>query len=113
MGEREGEGGGEGGEGGEGRGGGGGGGGGGGEGGGEGGGGGGGGGVGVGGGGAGGGGVVCGYSRWASALLVPSRHAEDLFAGWWAEIEALGAVPRTLVWDGEGAIGRCAGGAAS
>ena len=53
--------------------------------------------------------MVCGYSRWASALLVPSRHAEDLFAGWWAEIEALGAVPRTLVWDGEGAIGRWRG----
>jgi transposase len=50
--------------------------------------------------------MVCGYSRWASALLVPSRCAEDLFAGWWQLIEALGAVPRTLVWDGEGAIGR-------
>ncbi len=50
--------------------------------------------------------MVCGYSRWASALLVPSRCAEDLFAGWWRLIEALGAVPRTLVWDGEGAIGR-------
>jgi hypothetical protein len=53
--------------------------------------------------------MVRGYSRWASALLVPSRQAEDLFAGWWAEIEALGAVPRTLVWDGEGAIGRWRG----
>jgi transposase len=50
--------------------------------------------------------MVCGYSRWASALLLPSRSAEDLFAGWWAEIEALGAVPRLLVWDGEGAVGR-------
>ena len=54
--------------------------------------------------------MVCGYSRWASALLVPSRCAEDLFAGWWAEIEALGAVPRLLVWDGEGAVGRRRGG---
>jgi transposase len=53
--------------------------------------------------------MVCGYSRWASALLVPSRCAEDLFAGWWAEIEVLGAVPRTLVWDGEGAVGRWRG----
>jgi hypothetical protein len=25
--------------------------------------------------------MVCGYSRWAAALLVPSRCAEDLFAG--------------------------------
>jgi transposase len=56
--------------------------------------------------------MVCGYSRWASALLVPSRCAEDLFAGWWAEIEALGAVPKLLVWDGEGAIGRHRGGRA-
>jgi transposase len=54
--------------------------------------------------------VVSGYSRWASALLVPSRCAEDLFAGWWAGIEALGAVPKLLVWDGEGAIGRRRGG---
>jgi len=54
--------------------------------------------------------MVCGYSRWASALLLPSRCAEDLFAGWWQLIEGLGAVPRTLVWDGEGAIGRRRGG---
>jgi transposase len=38
--------------------------------------------------------------------LIPSRAAPDLFAGWWQVIERLGAVPRTLVWDGEGAIGR-------
>jgi len=43
---------------------------------------------------------------------VPSRCAEDLFAGWWQLIEALGAVPRTLVWDGEGAVGRRRGGRA-
>jgi transposase len=39
-------------------------------------------------------------------VLIPTRSAEDLFAGWWQLIEALGAVPRLLVWDGEGAIGR-------
>src|SRR5258708_37374910 len=50
--------------------------------------------------------MVTGYSRWPSAVLVPSRYAEDLFAGWWQLIETLGAVPRVLVWDGEGAIGR-------
>jgi transposase len=54
--------------------------------------------------------MVTGYSRWLSAMLIPSRRAEDLFAGWWRLIEALGAVPRTLVWDGEGAIGRNRGG---
>ena len=50
--------------------------------------------------------MVTGYSRWLSAILIPTRRAEDLFAGWWRLIHALGAVPRTLVWDGEGAIGR-------
>jgi transposase len=50
--------------------------------------------------------MVTGYSRWLSAVLIPTRSCEDLFAGWWQLIEHLGAVPRTLVWDGEGAIGR-------
>lgn len=50
--------------------------------------------------------MVTGYSRWLSATLIPSRAAPDLFAGWWQLIDRLGAVPRTLVWDGEGAIGR-------
>jgi transposase len=54
--------------------------------------------------------MVTGYSRWLSGLLVPSRTAADLFAGWWRLIERLGAVPRVLVWDGEGAIGRWRGG---
>jgi transposase len=54
--------------------------------------------------------MVSGCSRWASALLIPSRSAEDLFAGWWQLISQLGAVPRLLVWDGEGAIGRHRGG---
>jgi len=50
--------------------------------------------------------MVCGYSRWLAGVLIPSRAAEDLLAGWWQLIEQLGAVPRTLVWDGEGAVGR-------
>jgi transposase len=50
--------------------------------------------------------MVCGYSRWAAAVLIPSRNAEDLYAGWWQLIQGLGAVPRLLVWDGEGAVGR-------
>ena len=50
--------------------------------------------------------MACGYSRWLSARLLPTRAAEDLFAGWWSLIQALGAVPRVLVWDGEGAVGR-------
>src|SRR6476659_2374839 len=27
--------------------------------------------------------MVCGYSRWASAVLIQTRTAEDLYAGWW------------------------------
>jgi transposase len=50
--------------------------------------------------------MICAYSRWLSAVLIPSRRSEDLFAGWWQLIVALGVVPRALVWDGEGAIGR-------
>jgi transposase len=54
--------------------------------------------------------MVCGYSRTAAAVLIPSRTAEDLMAGWWQLISELGAVPRVLVWDGEGAVGRWRGG---
>ena len=50
--------------------------------------------------------MITGYSRWLSALLIPSRCSQDLFAGWWQLIDRLGSVPRVLVWDGEGAIGR-------
>jgi transposase len=50
--------------------------------------------------------MVCAYSRWLTALLIPTRTVSDLFAGWWQLIGGLGAVPRVLVWDGEGAIGR-------
>lgn len=53
--------------------------------------------------------MVTGYARWDSAVLVPSRRAEDLYAGWWQLINGLGAVPRVLVWDGEGAVGRWRG----
>lgn len=54
--------------------------------------------------------MISAYSRWLMAVLIPSRRAEDLFAGWWKLISGLGAVPRALVWDGEGAIGRWRGG---
>jgi transposase len=35
--------------------------------------------------------MICAYSRWLSAVLIPSRRSEDLFAGWWQLIGALGA----------------------
>lgn len=51
--------------------------------------------------------TVTGYSRWSSGVLIPSREAEDLYAGWWRLLsEHLHGVPKTLVWDGEGAVGR-------
>jgi transposase len=50
--------------------------------------------------------MITGYARRVDGLLIPSRNAEDLFAGWWRLLSRLGAVPRTLVWDGEGAVGK-------
>jgi transposase len=50
--------------------------------------------------------MITGYARHVDGLLIPSRTAEDLFAGWWRLLARLGAVPRTLVWDGEGAVGK-------
>jgi transposase len=54
--------------------------------------------------------MVSGYSRWLMARMLPSRAAGDLFAGMWALLTVLGAVPKTLVWDNEGAIGQWKGG---
>lgn len=56
--------------------------------------------------------MVQGYSRWISARMIPSRTAEDLFLGHWDLLGTLGATPRALVWDNEGAVGRRRGGAA-
>jgi transposase len=49
--------------------------------------------------------MVSGYSRWLVARLLPSRGAEDLFAGWWQLLVELGGVPKALVWDQEAAVG--------
>ncbi|MFC5149910.1 Mu transposase domain-containing protein [Streptomyces aureoversilis] len=48
--------------------------------------------------------MVCGYSRWISARMLPSRNAADLIAGHWRLLTGLGAVPKALVWDNEGAV---------
>jgi len=50
--------------------------------------------------------TVSGYSRASAGVLIPSRGSEDLYAGWWALLNQLGGVPKALVWDGEGAVGR-------
>lgn len=54
--------------------------------------------------------MVSGYSRWLMARMIPSRAAGDLFAGMWGLLRTLGAVPKTLVWDNEGAVGQWKGG---
>jgi transposase len=54
--------------------------------------------------------MVCAYSRTLFARLLPSRQAPDLYCGWWSHLARLGAIPRVLVWDGEGAVGRYGGG---
>jgi transposase len=50
--------------------------------------------------------MVSGYSRWMMARMLPSRTGGDLFAGHWALLSQLGAVPKMLVWDNESAIGQ-------
>lgn len=50
--------------------------------------------------------MVCGYSRWLSAVMIPSRQGPDLLVGQWQLIAALGAAPRALVWDNESAVGQ-------
>jgi transposase len=54
--------------------------------------------------------MVSGYSRWLLARMIPSRQSPDLLAGHWALLQQLGAVPRTLVWDNESAVGQWRGG---
>lgn len=45
------------------------------------------------------------YSRVLDALMIPSRQGPDLTAGMWQLINSAGAVPKTLIWDRESAIG--------
>jgi hypothetical protein len=33
--------------------------------------------------------MITGYARWALALLLPTRQAEDLYAGWWRLLQQL------------------------
>jgi O-antigen/teichoic acid export membrane protein len=49
--------------------------------------------------------MITGYSRWLSAILIPSTQPEDLRAGSWQLLTSLGAVPRVLTWDRDDAFG--------
>jgi transposase len=51
--------------------------------------------------------IVSGYSRVITARMLPSRRAGDLIDGHWRLLaNGWRAVPRTLVWDNEAAVGK-------
>ncbi len=51
--------------------------------------------------------MVASFSKFITALMIPTRTTADLLSGmWWLLSQQLGAVPRTLVWDNESGIGR-------
>jgi hypothetical protein len=39
--------------------------------------------------------MVCGYSRWLSAVMIPSRQSPDLLVGHWTLVSQWGRVPST------------------
>ena len=51
--------------------------------------------------------MVASFSKFITAVMIPSRTTADLLSGMWSLLSAqLGAVPRRLVWDNESGIGR-------
>ncbi len=52
---------------------------------------------------------VAGFSRFIGAWMIPSRQAHDVLGGHLQVLEQFGALPRTVVWDQESAIGRWRG----
>ena len=50
--------------------------------------------------------AVSGYSRFMAAWMVPTRAGHDVLEGMLRCFRQIGAVPRTIVWDGEGCIGQ-------
>lgn len=50
--------------------------------------------------------MVAAYSRFITAMMIPSRITGDLLAGMWHLLQGIGAVPRTLLWDNESGIGQ-------
>jgi len=45
------------------------------------------------------------FSRFLTAVMLPSRQGGDLLSGMWSLISQIGRVSKTLVWDRESAIG--------
>ena len=51
--------------------------------------------------------MVASFSKFITALMIPSRTTADLLSGMWSLLATqLGAVPRRLIWDNETGIGR-------
>jgi hypothetical protein len=51
--------------------------------------------------------MVASFSKFITAVMIPSRTTADLLAGTWLLLATqLGAVPRRLIWDNESGIGR-------
>jgi len=51
--------------------------------------------------------MVASFSKFLTAVMIPSRRTADLLAGMWLLLETqLGAIPRRLIWDNESGIGR-------
>jgi hypothetical protein len=51
--------------------------------------------------------MVTSFSKFITAVMIPSRTTADLLAGMWLLLATqLGAVPRRLIWDNETGIGR-------
>jgi transposase len=52
---------------------------------------------------------VAGFSRFIGAWMIPSRQAHDVLGGHLQVLRQFGALPRTVVWDQESAVGRWRG----
>lgn len=51
--------------------------------------------------------MVASFSKFITALMIPSRTTGDLLSGMWSLLSTqLGSVPRRLIWDNETGIGR-------
>jgi transposase len=51
--------------------------------------------------------MVASFSRFITAVMIPTRTTPDLLAGMWLLLrDQLGAIPKRLVWDNEAGIGR-------
>lgn len=51
--------------------------------------------------------MVASFSKFITAVMIPSRTTADLLTGMWVLLsQQLGAVPRRLIWDNETGIGR-------